>query len=312
MTWLVWRQHRSQLAIAGLLLVGLVLTLLLSGLHIDAVYRSALATCKATNSCNNLGPQVFAGDEFFFDVINLTLAAPLVLGVFFGTPLVAREVEQATDKLVWMQTVTRRRWFTIKVGWVLLATAIWGGALALLVTWWSGLENAIDLTRFQPGQFDLQGVVPLAYALFAVALGIAAGAVIRRTVPAIAVTIGAFVGLRLLVTDFVRKHYISPVTKALPVGSHQSLINQNVWTFSAHKIVQAGRLVEHPTLPKLCHGAHGAARYSCLSHARFRQLITYEPGNRYWSFQEIEAALFILLAVALIAVAAFQVALRDA
>ena len=312
MNWLVWRQHRSQFTVAGLLLVGILLTLVLSGLHIEAVYRSALATCKATNSCNNLGPEVFAGDGFFFDIVNLTLAAPLVFGVFFGAPLVAREVEQATDKLVWTQSVTRRRWFTIKVSWVLLATVIWGGALAVVVTWWSGPENAIDLTRFQPGQFDLQGVVPLAYALFAVALGIAAGAVIRRTVPAIAVAMGVFVGLRLLVTDFLRKHYISPVTKALPVGNHQSLLNQNVWTFSAHKIVQAGRLVEHPTLPKLCHGAHGAARYRCLSSAGFRQLITYEPGNRYWSFQGIEAALFILLAIALVAVAASQVTLRDA
>ena len=37
-----------------------------------------------------------------------------VIGVFWGAPLVARELEQGTQRLVWTQSVTRRRWFSTK------------------------------------------------------------------------------------------------------------------------------------------------------------------------------------------------------
>jgi len=71
------------------------------------------------------------------------------------------------------------------------------GSLAALVTWWSGPENALQQDRFERTQFAIQGIVPIGYALFAVALGIAAGALLRRTLPAVAVTIGIFTALRL-------------------------------------------------------------------------------------------------------------------
>ena len=63
-----------------------------------------------------------------------------------------------------------------------------------------------------PGQFDTQGIVPIGYAVFAMALGIAAGTVARRTLPAIAVTLGGFIALRLVISDFVRQHYMAAVT----------------------------------------------------------------------------------------------------
>jgi hypothetical protein len=236
--------------------------LVTSGIHIAAVYRAALATCQRTNSCDNLGPQVFAGDGFYFGVVNLTLSAPLLV--------------------------------TLAV----LVAVVWGGILAALVTWWSGPENAIDYTRFYPGQFDLQGLVPVAYCLFAVALGIAAGTVIRRPIPAIAATVAVFAGVRLLLTEFARQHFIPPVSTALPVGSHQSLLKQNVWTLSAHTIVRAGHALSPAGLPP---GCHGSAHFSCLNAAGVRQITIYQPGNRYWAFQGIESGIYALLGIGLIA-----------
>ena len=58
----------------------------------------------------------------------------------------------------------------------------------------------------------MQGIVPIAYAVFGVALGIAAGALLRRTLPAIAVTLAGFIGVRVLVAQFFRAHYLTPVT----------------------------------------------------------------------------------------------------
>lgn len=309
MSWLVWRQHRGQLAVAALVLAALTIVLVTSGIHIAAVYRAALATCQRTNSCDNLGPQVFAGDGFYFDVVNLALAAPLLIGMFWGAPLVARETGQSTHKLIWTQAVTRRQWLTAKVTLAVLVAMVWGGILAALVTWWSGPENAIDHTRFYPGQFDLQGLVPVAYCLFAVTLGTAAGTVIRRPIPAIAATVAVFAGVRFLLTEFARQHFMPPVSKALPVGSHLSLLTQNVWTLSAHSIVRAGHVLSPAGLPP---GCHGSAHFSCLNAAGVRQVTIYQPGSRYWAFQGIESGIYALLGIGLIALSFTLISRRDA
>jgi hypothetical protein len=84
--------------------------------------------------------------------------------------------------------------------------------VSALITWWSGPENALKQQRFLPGQFDIQGIAPIGYALFAVALGMTAGALLRRTLPALATTLGVFIALRLLITDYIRPHYMTAVT----------------------------------------------------------------------------------------------------
>ena len=98
-----------------------------------------------------------------------------------------------------MQSVTRKRWLAVKIGWMLLAAAVWGGVISALVTWWSGPNNAQQLNAFDPGRFDIMGIVPVAYSLFAMALGIAAGALLRRTLPAMAVTLAGFIAVRALI-----------------------------------------------------------------------------------------------------------------
>jgi hypothetical protein len=75
-----------------------------------------------------------------------------------------------------------------------LAAAAGGGTIAALATWWSGPNNALAANAFEAGQFDIQGIVPVGYAVFAMALGIAAGTVTRRTLPAIAISPPAATG----------------------------------------------------------------------------------------------------------------------
>jgi hypothetical protein len=71
----------------------------------------------------------------------------------------------------------------------------------------------------QPNVFDVQGIVPIGYTLFAFALGTAAGALIRRTLPAMAVTVGAFLVARLGI-QALRGHLLTPLRSVQPlVGS---------------------------------------------------------------------------------------------
>jgi hypothetical protein len=141
-------------------------------------------------------------------------------GHIASAPLVAREIETGTGQFAWTQAVTRRRWLAVKVGWLLLAALAWGGAVGALVTWWPGPKNAAYANAFSPGSFDVQGIMPAAYSLFAMALGIAAGTLIRRVLPALGVTLFGYFGVRLAIMGWIRWHYMTPVTDAYGLNQY--------------------------------------------------------------------------------------------
>ena len=132
MTWLVWRQHRNQAYFAAAALAAFAVLLLVTGRQMASQYQSALAACAPSHSCGNLANTLTLGSPAMSALVTLTVVVPCLLGVFWGGPLVARELETGTSQLAWMQGVTRRRWLTVKVGWALLAAAAWGGAVAAL------------------------------------------------------------------------------------------------------------------------------------------------------------------------------------
>jgi hypothetical protein len=70
----------------------------------------------------------------------------------------------------------RVRWLAVRAGWLLLAASVLAGAVSAVVTWWSGPDNALNADAFQVNRFDITGIVPAGYAVFAMALGICSGA----------------------------------------------------------------------------------------------------------------------------------------
>jgi ABC-type transport system involved in multi-copper enzyme maturation permease subunit len=325
MTWLVWRQHRAQLYIGAALLAALAVLLLVTGLQVASQYHSALVTCTASHSCANLANTVFLGSHAVGFLVIMTLGAPALVGLFLGAPLVASEFETGTSQFAWMQSVTRQRWLAVKVGWMLLAAAVWGGAISGLVTWWSGPDNALQLDAFKTGRFDIMGIVPVGYALFAMALGIAAGTLLRRTLPALAVTLAGFIAVRATIALWLRPSYMSPVTVTY------KLISGYTPPGSAWQITQGirgpnGHLIPAPNgaavdgvplgfLPHSCaapgRGISGVTPSCQQALARFHGFITFQPASRYWAFQGIETGIFLALAAALIAVAAVVLLRRD-
>lgn len=217
MTWLIWRQHRQQ-AFFGLATFALIsLVLVLTGSHMHTVFRSSgLGHCLATRSHADCGDLEGAFESRYATLRQLVpffMVLPALLGIFWGAPLIAREVEQGTHLFAWTQGVTRLRWLGSKLFALLALTLLLTTAYALLISWWLTPLDRSTGDRFQLGIFDQQGIVPVAYALFALALGIAAGAVLKKTMPAMAATLVGFVGLRLIVAGIARRHFVSPVTK---------------------------------------------------------------------------------------------------
>jgi len=329
MTWLVWRQHRSQAYLAAAALAAFAVLLLVTGRQMASTYQSALTRCAASHTCGNLANTLTLGNPALSVLVTLTVVVPCLLGVFWGGPLVARELETGTSQFAWMQSITRSRWLTIKVGWALLAAAACGGAVSALVTWWSSPVNALNQQNFQPSQFDIQGIVPVGYALFAVALGIAAGTLLRRTLPALAITIGVFTLLRLVIGQDLRSHYLTAITIINIFGHHVNQPAGSYWLVSQGLVGPGGQVLSTPTLasgakingvpiseiPSVCRAFAFQAPLkmaSCLTTRGYRGFITYQPASRYWPFQGIETGIFVILAAALIAVAAIVVLRRDA
>jgi hypothetical protein len=303
MAWVTWRQHRVQLVTGLAILAGLALAALVTGLPIRAAYhRHALASClpPATRSGCDIIVRHFRsqyGDGVV--VARYLVLLPALVGLFVGAPLLARELEQRTYRLAWTQTVTRRRWLLSKTLLLSLAVAVGAAALSGLVMWWRHPFDSLD-GRMSPSGFEIEGIVVPAYAVFALVVGILAGAVLRRSIPAMSAALAAFFATRLVVAKFVRPHYLSPLherTDGLTPGAHvHDWVLSNSLVDAVGRHITAGR--EDLAILHARHARIDAQEY--LLSLGWRRAVSFQPGDRFWAFQGIEAAIFLALAVAVV------------
>ena len=340
MSWLIWRLYRAQAAITALLLAAFAALLLVTGVQVAAQWHSALVTCTQTHTCDTLPDTLFLGSHPVGFLVVMTLGVPAILGMLCGAPLVAHEFETGTSQFAWTQSITRRRWLAVKAGWLLLAAAAVGAVVSGLVTWWSGPNNALQANAFNPGRFDIMGIAPVGYAVFAMALGITAGALVRRTLPAVAITLAGFIAVRFVIFSWLRPHFISAVTTYFPLNRAVTVAG-SFWQLAAGYVGAGDRPIGIPqsttgtvlgtvgggipvsSLPAPCQALAGGgntplspavndAVLSCAQAHHIRAYLTYQPAGRYWAFQGIETGIFVLLAAALIAVTFAVLSRRDA
>jgi hypothetical protein len=215
MIWLTWRQFRAQAAMmfAGLAVLAVILALTGPGLADD--YSTGIAACSTQSGGCSQFVQRFFHDHHgsFLAVTAVALVLPALIGLFWGAPLITRELEAGTYRLVWNQTVTRTRWLAIKLGLTGLAAVAAAGLGSLAVDWWANpLDKtaAHDFPRMAPLLFDARGIVPIGYAAFAFALGVTVGMLVRRTLAAMAITLAVFVVVQIAMPLLVRPHLIAP------------------------------------------------------------------------------------------------------
>lgn len=317
MKYLAWRQHRNQLGFAALGLAALAAILVPTGIHLASAYSAATQGCASPGACADTGA-IFANYGVLLDLIALTAVVPALFGLFWGAPMVAAETETGTQLLAWTQTVTRRRWLAVKAAWMIGAAALWGAAISILVSWWSGPVNAVNHSRFNLGHFDTQGLVPVGYAVFGVALGISVGAIMRRVLPALATTLGIFAGMRFAIDYLLRPHYLSPTTAAFPLGSQTASPAGSFWPINNSILDASGRVFDKVHLvaayfPATCRSRLGSATFErCLGSHGWKVLLQFQPANRFWTFQAIETAIYLALAAALLLVAFRVVERHDA
>src|SRR6266566_1227993 len=221
LAWVTWRQHRAALAGVAVLLGALSLYLLVTGLKIRAAYASVTACHPAGSAgCQQLS-QLF--DVGYYRTARTTSgllqAVPVLIGVFAGAPLLARELETGTFRFAWTQGCGRTRWAIAKLVPLAAALAAAAAAFSLLFSWYyhpffvKGSDGVLA-----PQLFGLRGVAFAAWTLAAFAIGVSAGVVTRRTVPAMAAALAAWTGLDLATALFLRTHYEAPIIGRVALG----------------------------------------------------------------------------------------------
>jgi hypothetical protein len=250
---LALRQFRTE-AIVGLgLLVALAVVLAVTGPHLVSVSDAFKSTCRAAHDCATTNP-VLNSDKALQSALPFIVAiVPALVGLFFGAPLIARELETGTFRLVWTQSVTRKRWLAAKLGLVGIVAMAIGGLLTWMANWWASPLDAVNQDRFGVANFSLHGIAPIGYAAFAFALGVTAGVLLRRTLPAMAVTGAGFAAARVAVTYWVRPNLASPVRESLPLsagsgpgflyGGSQGTMNFNAYIQSGVPTPGVGQVV---------------------------------------------------------------------
>ncbi|MFG2076214.1 ABC transporter permease [Nonomuraea maritima] len=216
MTWLTWRQFRGSAAMTAAALVVLTAVLALTGPGLADRYAAGIAGCVNDGTCHEFFDRFFDDHQLAFLALTLVvLILPALVGLFWGAPLVTRELEAGTHLLVWNQSVTRRRWLAVKLAIIgLMATAA-AGVCGLVVTWWSGpLDRSAvpELAQMSPLVFSARGIAPIGYAAFAFVLGVTAGILVRRTLPAMVLTLAVFAAVQIAMPLLVRPHLMPPVT----------------------------------------------------------------------------------------------------
>ncbi|WP_125775906.1 ABC transporter permease subunit [Antribacter gilvus] len=319
MIWLTWRQFRAQTLVAVGALALLTVYLVYLGGEIRTFYDTRIAGCEA-QACDVARMDLRAGfDDAISLMVVLLIAVPGLIGAFWGAPLVAQEVEQRTDRLVWNQSVTRARWLAVKLTVVGLFSGAVAGLFSLLLTWSVSRYDEVVGERFAALSFDSRNIVPIGYALFAFVLGTVVGMVVRRTLPAMAITLVVFAVVQLLVPTLVRQNLLPPVTETVAIdlavldsGVGLHLKDDN--TFDIQGYVAGGSWPMEFSFP--IYAADGSPYVgedavpclipddpevgdACTVAQDLHFEYTYQPGSRYWAFQWIELSLFVALSLLL-------------
>src|SRR4051794_30201506 len=302
MIWVGWRQQRTETLITAALLAALAAVLVPTGLTIASAFHDAgLATCvghaeDGSGSCSAAIQAFGARFANLSDLLAWATLVPGVIGILLAAPFVL-QLEQRTHRLDWTQSITRGRWIAGKLGLAIATALVAAAAFTLLITWWRAPFVRLD-GRLGNSIYDSEGTVVAGYALFALGLALAVGAVWRRAVPALFVAFAGYFAARLFVDTWLRERLVSPLTTTFSAkGSGPDL--SRAWVLSEHPVDAKGHIIEFIGCPRDA----GACRVQpgAIDHVQ----AVYHPASHFWSLQLIETGLFAGVALALIAFAAW-------
>ncbi|HTW98031.1 MAG TPA: ABC transporter permease subunit [Acidimicrobiales bacterium] len=312
MIWATWRLGRPLYASIVLLAAAAAVLLAVTGARQESAWQAFSALhCNqpgASASCMQAAGRYYAASDFSSAGVAIGMLLPGFLGLVLGTPLVATEYSLRTNRLGWTQSITRTRWLLDKALVGCLVTVAVAGVLVPVLQWWTG---AVQRPRMVSFDFDVSGIVPVAYALFAFALGALVGAVVKRTGWAFAAGVALFAATRYLERSFLRVHLAATTFTAKLL-----LAPADVWLVQ-QGYVPLGRVTPAPgeswqsgaeAIGRCATNGQGlTVKPACAGTLRLHFVSEIQPASHYWPLQLAEAGVFLAAAAALLALTVLSV-----
>ncbi|MFD9568749.1 ABC transporter permease [Streptomyces sp. NPDC059982] len=295
LAWLVARQHRTALIVcAAAVVLGTAWIAYQRGAMLDALHGAGWPG-KPGAEINGNVTNTIAND---LNAAGASLAfLPTLLGVFLGAPLISADLENGTARLVTTQSVSRTRWLAWKLGFALALAAVTAGILGLAYAWWwraAGPFTAGDWLTSPV--FEVSGPTGIGTALFATALGILTGALLRRTVASMACTF-VVSSAALIAAEAFRTLLATPRRLTYPFGGTRPALLDRVpvvdeWIATASGKLYGWGTCVHDSAPESCRGALGIVN----------SVADYYGEDQMAGMQWIAAAVFTALAAVLVGV----------
>ena len=283
MTWVTWRQHRTQAMACLALLAALAVYAIIEGTSMRTAFSNDnLAGCLARSQGTGCPAAVSDFTGAFGSAVNIAfwsvcLIIPGLIGVLVGGSLIARELEYGTWRLAWSQTVPRTRWLAVKLALVTGGLIAVGAAMTEVITWYRAPMDRVVGHLYQ-NVYDYEGLVLTAYILCAFGFAVLAGLLIRRSIPAMIAAFIPWLAIRLVIEFVFRDHFMAPLTTT------------------------TGTCVQNSPQPHCGTGISvvppDTGHIGDLVLSMNGRLVTYQPASRFWPFQFIEAGIFVALTAA--------------
>jgi hypothetical protein len=261
---------------------------------------------------------------------------PAFIGAFWGAPLIARELETGTHRLVWNQSVPRRHWLAVKLTVLGVLGAVVAGLLSALLTWAAAPVDQVAGDRFSAILFGARGVVPIGYAVFGFTFGAVTGLVVRRTLPAIAMVFLAVIAMQFAMPNLIRPYYLPAERTTVPMTA--DAINQarslgsitggpviggldipDAWVTDTSKLLtRDGRPLADAAFTECFDNAPKTGATGtfgdlavCLDKLDLHVDMAYQPNRRFWPFQWIELGCYLGFSALLAAVGLWRIQRRS-
>jgi ABC-type transport system involved in multi-copper enzyme maturation permease subunit len=316
MAWVTWRQHRLMFAGVAALFGAAAAYLLITGLQMHQAYAAVTACHPATSDiCRQVANnflRTYAPGAGWTSALLQTI--PALIGAFVGAPVLAREFETGTFRYAWTQGFGRARWTIAKLVPLAVAVTVAAGAFTVLFSWYyrpiigAGDDNGL----LYPTIFDLQGIALAAWTMAAFAIGVLAGVLIRRVIPAMFATLAGWAGLAFVTGLSLRPHYMAPLVTSNPNIPAGAWVMSQGWykggtPASLDTINQIlGGVDIRAVTPELFQPgpatpANLGDPVQYLIQHGIVQWTTYQPADRFWPFQWIEGGWLLALSLLLVA-----------
>ncbi|GGS60914.1 hypothetical protein GCM10010270_34770 [Streptomyces violaceus] len=239
---------------------------------------------------------------------------------------------------MWNQSVTRPRRLIGKIPLVGLAAVLVTGAAAALSTWAARPFDEVVKEQFGAFVFGARSIAPIGYAAVAFTFGTVVGLLLRRTLPTMAVTLVVFLAFQFFFPNVVRPSLMPADKATLPMTVEAINQAQNVGSLGGGSVIGGVRIPDAPdawiaetsplrtadgmTLssakfndcldspPKSGAGGTFGDTAVCLAKLDLHVDVLYHPSSRYWAFQWLETAVYLVLSGILTAFGVWRVRRR--